>query len=352
MGTHHGSKLTQYSFTQFFPSEMVRLLINILLTTTLALHLHLHATVLELSGLNLQIADAARKSGFDTRHHVALLDLIWSVRRVAFSYGVTKPSLLRPPKHPIYPDRHRPGTQGSKSKRSRKRTREAAAEAQTHGTSSNPVDLDADGSDTDNKPLILAGSKRRKSAFGLIVNPTDPSTTSSPLNPIHPSRFPNSRLSTIKAEGKENIPPTRSTYKPSPHSLNVPLPRHSPYAPRFHSLALAPANSGRQLRPFQPRYPLQAFSQPEETLYELRCVSQTLSDNLDAMKQCQRAMKTLYDADDQIRHADIFDQLVKLRNDMEDSENGNLKALGGVDQVIGFLKSGGRHGAIGMDEID
>jgi hypothetical protein len=189
---------------------------------------------------------------------------------------------------------------------SRKRAREAEAEGQTHGTSSNPIDLDNDGSDTENKSLIAAGSKRRRSAFGLTANPTGPRTTSGPLDPVHLSGFPISRLTTIKVEGKENIPPTRSTYKPSAHSLNLPQPRHSPSAPQFRSLALVAANSYRQLRPFQPRYPLKTLNRQEETLYELRCVSQTLSDNLDAMKQCQRVMKTLYDADDKIRHHDLL----------------------------------------------
>jgi hypothetical protein len=311
----------------------------------------LHATVLELSGLNLQIADAARKSGFDTHHHVALLDLIWSVRRVAFSHGVTKPSLPPPPKHPIYPDRHRPGAKGNESKNSRKRTRDA--EAKADGTSSNPIDLDADGSENEAKSLVPTGPKRQKTAFGLVVNPTTTRSAIGAANPVHPSRFPNSRLNTIKAEGKENIPPTRTTYMPSPRSLNLPPPRDSPPAPQFHPLALAPANSGRQLDPFRPRYPLQAFNRQQETLYELRRVSQTLSDNLDAMRQCQRVMKALYDADDQIRHPDVFDLLVKLRNDMEDSEKGNSKALGDVDRVLAFLKSGrGRDSAIDVDEID
>jgi hypothetical protein len=64
-------------------------------------------------------------------------------------------------------------------------------------------------------------------------------------------------------------------------------------------------------------------------------------------------MRSLYDTDESIRHHAIFDLLVKLKDDVQDSENGVLKALGDVDGVIMFLKSeGGRNSALGMDEIE
>jgi hypothetical protein len=335
---------------QNFLSVVARLLMNLISPSLVHLTNVSHATVLELSGLNLQVADAARNSGFDTRNHVALLDLIWSVRRVAFNHGVTKPSLPPPPKHPIYPDRYRPGAQGNSSKKSLKRAREA--EAQAHGTSSNPIDLDVDNSENENQFLIPTATKRQKTAIGLKARSVTTTAASGAPNPVHPSRFPNSRLNTIKTEGKENIPPPRTTYMPSPRSLNPPPPRDSPSARKLHPLALVPAHSGRQRRLFCPRYPLQTFNQQQETFYELRRVSHTLSDNLDAVNNCQRVMKNLYDADSEIRHHDVFDLLLKLRDDMQDSENGILKALRDVDDVIAFLKSGGRDSAIGMDEIE
>ena len=63
-------------------------------------------------------------------------------------------------------------------------------------------------------------------------------------------------------------------------------------------------------------------------------------------------MKTVYDTDGEVRHHGIFDLLVKLRDDMQDSANGALKALGDVDGVIAFLKSGVRESAIAMEEIE
>lgn len=63
-------------------------------------------------------------------------------------------------------------------------------------------------------------------------------------------------------------------------------------------------------------------------------------------------MKMLFDRDDQIRHPAVFDLLVQLRNDMGDSEKGNVKALGDVDKVIRFLEVSRHDSAVGTEEID
>lgn len=60
----------------------------------------------------------------------------------------------------------------------------------------------------------------------------------------------------------------------------------------------------------------------------------------------------LNDADEPIPRYAIFGLLVKLKDDIQDSENGALKALSDIDGVIAFLKSGGgRNSALGMDKI-
>jgi hypothetical protein len=64
-------------------------------------------------------------------------------------------------------------------------------------------------------------------------------------------------------------------------------------------------------------------------------------------------MKSLYDTDESIRHHAIFDLLVKLKDDMQDSENNVLKALSDVDDVTAFLKGGGgRNSTLGIDEVE
>lgn len=71
-----------------------------------------------MNGLDLEIANAAFSSGFDTFNHAALFDLIWSVKRI--SKRNPQPGRKRPPAHPIYPDRYRPSGIGDNSKRKRK----------------------------------------------------------------------------------------------------------------------------------------------------------------------------------------------------------------------------------------
>jgi len=77
-----------------------------------------------LKGFELEVADAARRSGFDTREHTALFDLIWAVKRAARRYGagtVHTRTYTRPPLHPIYPDRYRPSGVGDNTNKKRKR---------------------------------------------------------------------------------------------------------------------------------------------------------------------------------------------------------------------------------------
>lgn len=116
---------------------------------------------------------------------------------------------------------------------------------------------------------------------------------------------------------------------------NLPPLRESPTTPYFERLVLAPANSYR--RP----YTIQASNKQQNTLDSLHCVSRTISENL------------LYDADESIRHHVSLHLLVRLKDDVQDSENGALKALSDIGGVIAFLKSGeGRNSTLSMDDIE
>lgn len=71
-----------------------------------------------LTGFNLEVANAASKSGFNTWNHGALYDLIWAVKRVVFRHcrGNSKAPV---PKDPFYPDRYRPSGLGDNTNRKR-----------------------------------------------------------------------------------------------------------------------------------------------------------------------------------------------------------------------------------------
>ena len=105
---------------------------------------------------------------------------------------------------------------------------------------------------------------------------------------------------------------------PSPNSLNLPPPRESPTTPHFQHLILALANSSHQ------PVTIQASNQQQDTFHSFGRVS-----------------RALYDTDESIRHHAIFDLLVKLKDNMQDSKNGVLKALGDAHGVTASLKGGG-----------
>lgn len=247
--------------------------------------------------MSLQIADAAAKSGFDTRNHVALLDLIWSVRRIAFSHGVGKPIGQRPPKHPIYPDRYRPSGSGDNTERPRKRLRET--DAILCGTPSNPIDLEAED--------VLNVSKPEKRQKLEAADRRLRKVTSAPqtVNPTNFAMFE-----------KQNYLPHR----------------------------LAALGSSKVLVQGE-LHRIPAFSQERDTFTQLRRVSRTLQENINATIECQRVMKNMYEADEQVRNASIFPTLLRLRDDMQESEKGAEKGLGDVAEIIDYLTGG-----IGMIE--
>ena len=200
------------------------------LSLSLALFKRLHATEQELLGLNFHIADAARKTGFDTRNHVALLDLIWSVRRVAFNCGATKPRLHLHQNGQLFQIDIDQAPRERSVRKARKRAREVEAQAQ--GTASDPIHLNVGSSEHQHGLLVCAGPKRQKTAFGLVPDPVATNQATGPLSPIYPSRFPNSCFPTLKAEGKENIPATSTKDLPSARRLNQPHHTTTHRAPR------------------------------------------------------------------------------------------------------------------------
>ncbi|KAK5106002.1 hypothetical protein LTS08_000118 [Lithohypha guttulata] len=75
---------------------------------------------ISLTGMELEIADAAATAGFNTWQHIALYDLIWAVKRVAFQHCQTD-SRPPKPKDPLYPDRYRPSGLGDTTSKKRLR---------------------------------------------------------------------------------------------------------------------------------------------------------------------------------------------------------------------------------------
>ncbi|RMZ89163.1 hypothetical protein DV736_g3605, partial [Chaetothyriales sp. CBS 134916] len=107
--------------------------------------------VIELHGLEFEIANAAFQAGFHTANHEALFNLIWALKRAGNRcFGSSGESRLPPPKHPIYPDRYRPSGIGDNTMKKRKLT--AGSQPKIHSiplvqkgnTKDDPIDLDDD----------------------------------------------------------------------------------------------------------------------------------------------------------------------------------------------------------------
>ena len=272
-----------------------------------------------LSGLNLQIADAAVKSGFNTLDQVALLDLIWSVRRVAFTHAVKWPRVKRPPPHPIYPDRFRPSGEGDNTRKPHKRCRDEYNHRPRHhtqGTFVNPIDLDADGV----KQETGFDVKRRKLHEGQVVRHTIKTPPSGRnVNPIHSSH--------LDGVVRSNVDKRSSTISvPSPPSLDVPAARESSHVPRLY-----------------PQPPLCDQSIEAQTSHGLRNVKVALRENGFAVEKCRDTMRRLFEMNADLWAGEVFDVLVQLKETMDVCTQGALNGVRYIEMVENDLRDS-KHG--------
>jgi hypothetical protein len=289
--------------------------------------------VLVLHGLNLEIADAANKSGFNTRNQVALMDLIWSVRRVAFRHAVKWPTIERPPKHPVYPDRYRPGDRSDNTKRRRKRGREPEWQKNANGTVDSPIELDRDEIDANETSTAANSSAKRlkvaiSSYFGRhkVERPDAPKA----LNPLHPSKF---EKSSNKRQERGRPATRNTTYMPSPRSLNLPAPRPSSVAPIFH-------------------LPRPLVTTPRDiTMVELRKVENTLRENAEAVLESSRVMKEMYGRDDRLGDDIIYKELEKLKGAFDNCISHTDMGMQTVKKIISFLEDSKDHVMTTNDRI-
>ncbi len=280
--------------------------------------------MLVLHGLNLDVADTANRSGFNTRNQVALMDLIWAVRRIAFRHAVERPKIQRPPKHPLYPDRYRPGDRSDNTMKPRKREREHETQIPSKGTCDNPIEVGNDDLEAgEGGTAANSSAKRLKVAVGQIGRhkeemPTRPKV----LNPVHPTRFQNSP-DTRHERGRTNARTT--TYMPSPGSLNLPPPRPSSVAPIFNTAGSIVPN---------PR---------DKTVGELRKVGNTLKDNIDAVLECSRVMKAMYERDDRLGNDIIYKELGRLKETFDSCLRDAEVGIHSIQKVVILLEDNKDH---------
>ncbi|KAF7510110.1 hypothetical protein GJ744_007009 [Endocarpon pusillum] len=287
----------------------------------------LNQGMLVLHGLNLEIADAANRSGFNTRNQVALMDLIWAVRRIAFRHAVERPRIQRPPKHPIYPDRYRPGDPSDNTMRPRKRGREPEAQVPGKGTRDNPIEIANDNLEAgEGGTTANSSAKRLKVAVGQIGrigrHQVELPSRAKVLNPVHPTKFQgssNARHERGRAYAR------KTSYMPCPGPLDLPPPRPSSVGPIF--------NTARPLVP----------GSRDRTVVGLRKVGNTLQDNIDAVIECSRVMKAMYERDDRLGNDIIYKELGSLKETFDSCLGDAEVGIVTINKVIGLLEDNKDH---------
>ena len=282
--------------------------------------------MLVLHGLNLDVADAASKAGFNTRDRIALTELIWSVRRVACRYSGGGIRLVRPPLHPIYPDRYRPYDPSDNTNKKRKRWKALEVES--------PVMEIAD-------DLLKFGpedTQDRQSMCPLNSPARDPEAAMN--SEAHysielklPER-PKNSIRPFLPEGQEatSISPCTEVSNGALSSTVC-----EPLAPRPRDLlsptpvAMGPGFGGfATIGPPAPQ---------DATIKRLDQVRASLRENISALLSCSNAMKLTYDTDDRLCEDAIYPELAVLKKTFDcgirDAENG-IKA---VDRVIKSLQT-------------
>lgn len=301
LGLSQGSKSLHISSRSYMP-----------LTLESALVLH---------GLNLEIANAANRSGFNTRNQVALMDLIWSVRRIAFRHAVERPKIQRPPKHPIYPDRYRPSDPSDNTNRLRKRAREPEGRGTDTGTAPNPIDVDGDDMEGNGGGAAANSSaKRMKVTIRQICrHKVEPPTAPKILHPVYPAklaRFFNNH------QDRGRTTACRTTYMPSPRSLNPPPPRPSSVRPIF--------NHPRPLVVPKPR---------DMTVVELQRIGNILKDNMEAVVECGNVMKTMYNRDDRLGDDIVYQELEQLKGKFDGCVANAEVGIKTVQKIITLIEN-------------
>lgn len=275
----------------------------------------------ELTGFELEVADAARKAGFNTFSQDALFELIWAVKRVALRRGgVHWNTVARGPRYqdPIYPDRYRPSGIGDNTKKRRKAIAIKSAPSNFGKVQFHPI-----------KPLMRKRPLHNIAEEHLIDltssdNEIDltsrPTTTSKRQKMAAVNDRPKNTILQIDYGRAGNMGPAvkpKPTCKPA-HVQNT------------------PSVSG----PSPSNIPPATMTSRQEIVKQLKLVKTKLEDARRNMNICQASMKTLFDL-----HYDEFDSdemmmsLQKLSNFMNKVFDGGKDGAGEVDNAIVLLNA-------------
>jgi hypothetical protein len=281
----------------------------------------------------------ASRSGFDTTHHVALMDLIWAVRRIAFRHGVQSPIIWRPPKHAIYPDRYRP----TKLRQRTRRPSHRRDNANYTACLGDPrlAGCDKIGRDEHQKSTTPPFKRLKIGTEGIGPNQVELPPRSEDSSKIHPERLRLvSTLSQLNfptpheaphgscANQDQAVPRLEQVELPSrpkdfsnihPDRLQVFSTMHHDQK-TTHTVITTPLPDqlGRSNTPSTQSSTTTTTTtstqqSPDSTIVNLKTVSNTLHDNAEAVVKCMSVMRDLYGQDERLARESIHQELRQLR---------------------------------------
>ncbi|ETI25423.1 hypothetical protein G647_02196 [Cladophialophora carrionii CBS 160.54] len=272
----------------------------------------LYQGTIELNGLELQVAHAAAKAGFNTFNHEALFNLIWAVKRLALRAGASRlRSLPPPPKDPIYIVQARPVE--LKFHPIKPLMRKRPLEDAERGQADKAIDLTAD-SDTED-----------------LIDLTNPSGNTSKRQKVaankHTKPKPSAGRGTFQGLNASSTP-TPPAWDAQSKSQRKRGGRRAKAAQAIPRVPLTAANA----------VPIVPMTAEEEIAKQLLLVKTRLEEATTNMNNCQATMKALFD-----RHYAIFDNdetmmaLQKLSNHMNKVYDGGKDGAGEMDKAMALL---------------
>ncbi|KAL2436374.1 hypothetical protein ABEF95_009286 [Exophiala dermatitidis] len=287
---------------------------------------------IELTGFELQVADAASNSGFNTFSHEALFDLIWAVKRLALQVnpGAGQIKRVSLPPDPIYPDRYRPS--GRWDNRNTRNKRKAMAKRQREIQSIQP------------KANSLPQHAKKWDAKRKMSENLIDFTSSENENTLDIGDGPANGAKRQRVSGGQNHRPTKLPTRPKGNArpsgafpaVPDPKPAFKPSAPtqpsRMH------AKVSRDPQPIRAPTSTRPSNAKNEIIKQMGFVKISFDDMRKKMNTCQETMRTLFDV-----HQDLFDDnnvmnaLQKMSNSMNKVFDGAKEGAAEVDSVIAWL---------------
>ncbi|OQU99439.1 hypothetical protein CLAIMM_05071 isoform 2 [Cladophialophora immunda] len=279
----------------------------------------------ELTGFELQVADAATKAGFNTFNHEALFNLIWVVKRLALQAGTLHPR-GRLPKDPIYPDRYRPNGIGDNTKKKSRAVTIQPPANHTVELKFHPI-----------QPLMRKRPLHDIKEENLIDLTL---SSDSERDPTDLRDTPFKRQKVLNGSKNPNVGGPRVTYPNSLQERNEASTSIGIWSkPKSHSARKRENRRSRSAAAIAVAVVPKAPPAPEDQISkQLHLVKTKLDDVRQSMNTCQATMKALFDVHYEKFDSDkMMEALQKLSGFMNKVYDGGKEGAEEAEKAIALL---------------